>query len=86
MRHIWARFFTGGLVMTNEKKQVVNILKENGCRITKQRLLLIDVILKGEYSCCKQVYYDAVKLDPTIGMATVYRMINTLRQYGVINQ
>lgn len=36
--------------------------------------------------CCKEIYYKAVKIDPSIGTATVYRMINTLEEIGAISR
>lgn len=70
----------------NEKDIVIRKLRENGMRITKQRLILLDVILDGECSSCKEIYYKASKKDSTIGTATVYRMVNVLEETGVINR
>ena len=38
-------------------------LKENGCRITKQRRILLDIILQEECTSCKEIYYKAIKID-----------------------
>ena len=69
-----------------QKDVVIQELKKRGCRITKQRRMLLDVILENECSCCKEIYYKAVKKDPKIGAATVYRMVNTLEEIGAINR
>ena len=69
-----------------QKEQIVERLKENGCRITKQRLILLDVILGSDCGSCKEIYYCASKIDNSIGTATVYRMINTLEEIGAINR
>ena len=69
-----------------QKELIVEKLKENGCRITKQRLILLDVILSQECGSCKEIYYRASKIDDSIGTATVYRMINTLEEIGAINR
>ena len=61
-----------------QKDLIIEKLKERGLRITRQRMILLDIILEGECSCCKEIYYRASALDPKIGVATVYRMINTL--------
>ena len=66
------------------KERIIEQLKRSGCRVTKQRLMLIDVILEGKCNCCKEIYYQASLKDPSIGPATVYRMVNTLEQIGVI--
>lgn len=69
-----------------QKELVIQKLKERGCRITKQRLILLDIILEEDCSCCKEIYYKAAKLDAGIGTATVYRMINILEDIGAISR
>ena len=73
---------------TNEmkKEQIVEMLKSRHCRITRQRLMLLDIILEEECACCKEIYYKALKKDKSIGTAPVYRMINTLESIGAINR
>lgn len=68
------------------KETIIQILKEQGCRITKQRQILLDIILEEDCSCCKEIYYKASKKDEKIGAATVYRMINTLEKIGAISR
>ena len=69
-----------------QKQIIIERLKEDCCRITKQRLMLLDIILEDECSSCKEIYYRASKKDPSIGTATVYRMINTLEDIGAISR
>ena len=69
-----------------QKELVIQKLREKGCRITKQRLMLLDIILEEDCSCCKEIYYRAVKKDARIGTATVYRMVNTLEEIGAISR
>lgn len=69
-----------------QKQIIIERLKEDGCRITKQRLMLLDIILEDECSSCKEIYYRASKKDSSIGAATVYRMINTLEDIGAISR
>ena len=68
------------------KDRIFQKLREQGCRITRQRRMLLDVILEGDCSCCKEIYYKASALDPGIGTATVYRMVNVLEQIGAISR
>ena len=72
--------------MDKAKEAIVQKLKASGCRITKQRLMLLDIILEEDCSCCKEIYYRAFALDQKIGVATVYRMINTLESIGAISR
>lgn len=69
-----------------QKEMVLQRLRENGCRITKQRKILLDIILKEECASCKELYYKASKQDSSIGVATVYRMINLLEEIGAISR
>jgi len=72
--------------VTSEKEVILQELRDRGCRITNQRRLLIDIIIGNECSCCKEIYYQAIKTDPTIGIATVYRLIKTLEEIGAISR
>lgn len=72
--------------VTEKKEFILAKLRERGLRITNQRKLIIDCILENEFSCCKEIYCQVCKLDPSIGIATVYRMINTLEDVGAINR
>ena len=68
------------------RDRILAELKRNGFRITNQRKLLVDIILSDECSCCKEIYYKAVHEDPSIGIATVYRMVKTLEDIGAIDR
>ena len=68
--------------MTNE--QVIERLRNDGCRITKQRKLIIDVIMNNNFNSCKDIYYQVAEKDKTVGMAKVYRMIRQLEDMGIL--
>ncbi|MDD2957603.1 MAG: transcriptional repressor [Lachnospiraceae bacterium] len=70
------------------KKQasIIQKLRDRGCRITKQRQMILDIILEEDCTCCKEIYYKAARQDKNIGSATVYRMINTLEEIGAISR
>ncbi len=69
-----------------QKDMIINKLKEKGCRITKQRIMILDIILENECSCCKEIYFKASEMDSSIGIATIYRLINTLEEIGAIDR
>lgn len=69
-----------------QKEKIIEKLRERGCRITKQRLIILDIILENECSCCKEIFFKALKIDDKIGTATIYRMINTLEEIGAISR
>ena len=68
--------------MSNE--YVISLLKDRGFRITKQRKLIIDIILSCDGASCKEIYHKVNAKDKTVGAATVYRMIRLLEDVGVL--
>lgn len=72
--------------MNGEKEKIIIKLKENGCRITKQRKMILDIILENRCSNCKEIYVQVSKLDHSIGMATVYRLVKELEKIGVLSR
>ena len=54
--------------------------------ITQQRRMLLDVILEGNWTNCKEIFYEARKRDTKLGMATVYRTVSTLEEIGVLTR
>lgn len=69
-----------------QKEQVLEEFQRRGKRITEQRRMLLDVILDGKWTNCKDIYYEARKKDPNLGMATVYRTISALEEIGVLSR
>ena len=68
--------------MSNE--YVISLLKNKGFRITKQRKLILDIILSSDGASCKEIYHKVISQDNTVGTATVYRMIRLLEDLGVL--
>ena len=69
-----------------QKEEILREMKRRGKRITEQRKILMDIILENPHNCCKEIYYEAVKKDPSIGIATVYRMMNLLEEIGAVSR
>lgn len=65
---------------------IIEVLKTHGFRITNQRKIVLQVLLSEECTSCKDIYYKAHSIDSSIGMATVYRMINALEEIGIFNR
>ena len=62
---------------TQTRDKIIKMLKDRGCRMTKQRRILLDIILEDNCSSCK---------DKSIGTATVYRMLNALEEIGAVTR
>ena len=68
------------------QKEVEKVLQQSGKRMTEQRRILLNVILNGQWESCKEIYYEVRKQDPSIGIATVYRIMATLEEIGVLER
>ncbi len=66
--------------------EMIQELKNRGKRITKQRKIMVEVIASKKAGVFKEIYYEISKKDPTIGQATVYRMLLTLEEIGAIQR
>lgn len=73
-------------VNTMSNEQIIKALKESGMRVTRQRALVADVIAENDGASCKDICCMARKKDKNIGVATVYRMIKTLEDIGIIER
>ena len=66
--------------------EMIQELKNRGKRITKQRKIMVEVNASKKAGDFKEIYYEISKKDPTIGQATVYRMLLTLEEIGAIQR
>lgn len=69
-----------------EAEKIIQIMRDSGLRITAQRKLIIETLLENECSCCKELFYHVRKKDASIGVATVYRMVKTLEELGIVDR
>ena len=70
----------------SDQEVVLLELRRQGKRITGQRKVILDIILRQNWENCKDIYYEAIKVDSSIGIATVYRMLDTLEELGVLQK
>ena len=68
------------------KTLIIHRLRSEGCRITRQREQILDVILDEECATIKEIYNKSRKLDASVGFATVYRMVSLLEQVGLVSR
>lgn len=76
------QYLSGGM----DENTVIERLRKEGFRITRQRKILIDIILNEECTCCKEIYYLASKQERGIGVATIYRTISALEKIGALKR
>ncbi len=66
------------------KEKVLEEFRRQGLRITKQRKLILDILLNHRFECKKAICCHVHQVDPTVGNATVYRMLQVLEQMGIL--
>lgn len=69
-----------------KKSQVVEKMQEHGKKLTDQRETLINIILEDKWHSNKEIYYEAVKRDEQISIATVYRTMDLLEEIGILRR
>ncbi len=74
------------LSLTEAKNQCLETLKNHKIRLSKQRLEIIDILFSGEFSCTKELFYEAQERYPDLGMSTVYRFLKVLADIGIISK
>lgn len=74
--------------MSNYREQFKKLLKQNGLKITAQRLEVLSVLAScPDKHLTAEEIYELVKVGcPDIGLATVYRTIQLLLELSVIDR
>lgn len=74
--------------MAVDREQFKQLLKDNGLKVTKQRLLVLEALAScPDKHLTAEEIYELVKVDyPEIGLATVYRTIQVLLVLHLIDR
>lgn len=74
--------------MTESKKRfetIIQTLRDNGHKITPQRLAIVKILAKSIGHPSVEDIYDQIKIDfPTMSLATVYRNIVLIKSLGEV--
>ena len=74
--------------MADHKKRfdiIIQKLRDNGHKITPQRLAIVKILAKSEGHPSVENIYDQIKRDfPTMSLATVYRNIVLIKSLGEV--
>ena len=74
--------------MVNHQKRfdtIIQKLRENGHKITPQRLAIVNILAKSIGHPSVEDIYDQIKADfPTMSLATVYRNIVLIKSLGEV--
>ena len=68
------------------KKSIITKLKESGLKITPQRLVIIEVLIKKKdfHPGARLVYEEAKKKKKSLSLSTTYATLNELSRHGII--
>lgn len=66
-------------------EDLVNLLKQNGLKVTPQRLAILRLLAKGGHYTGEQIFETLRKEEPSISLSTVYNTLETLKKAGIIN-
>lgn len=68
-------------------KQIVTNLREDGFRITPQRIAIVDYVLNTEeHPTAEQIHNVVKKKYPMISLSTVYKTLDLLKQKQLVKQ
>jgi Fur family peroxide stress response transcriptional regulator len=77
-----------GLTLPDHKKRfeiIIQKIKENGYKITPQRMAIVKIIAKSEGHPSVENIHSRIKKDfPTMSLATVYRNILIIKSFGEV--
>ena len=67
--------------------KMIHRLKEQGVRLTPQRLAVLKILAKSGGHPSLETIYERVKPDfPTTSLATIYKTVNLLKNLGEVVQ
>lgn len=74
--------------MPNKRERFKQLLRENGLKVTSQRILILEVLEKrpDKHLTAEEIYEFVQKENPDIGLATVYRTIQLLSELNLIEK
>jgi Fur family peroxide stress response transcriptional regulator len=66
-------------------EQMIRVLKDEGCRLTPQRLTMLRILAKSEGHPSAEQIYEQISADyPTTSLATVYKTLSLLKSMGEV--
>ncbi|MDF2609364.1 MAG: hypothetical protein K0R92_838 [Lachnospiraceae bacterium] len=78
----------GDKVMPNKNERFKTLLKQNGLKVTTQRILILEALedRPDKHLTAEEIYECVKEQNPDIGLATVYRTIQLLSELNLIDK
>ncbi|ACL69347.1 Fur family transcriptional regulator [Halothermothrix orenii] len=69
-------------------EKVTNILGSNNYKITSQRKDILKVLIKNKerHFSAEELYEEVKKINPDVGLATIYRNLEIFSELGITHQ
>ncbi len=68
-------------------ERVIEVLRKQQCRLTPQRLLVLDIVAQGSgHMGVDEVFRQAKEIHPYMDLATVYRTLHLFKRLGVVTE
>ncbi|HJV45716.1 MAG TPA: Fur family transcriptional regulator [Bacillota bacterium] len=65
---------------------VIDKIKQQGGRVTIQRLAIINVLLRLDHPTAEEIYQFMKKEFPTLSFTTVYNTLHSLHEMGILRE
>ena len=66
-------------------EQMIRVLKDEGCRLTPQRLTMLRILAKSAGHPSAEQIYEQIRADyPTTSLATIYKTLSLLKNMGEV--
>ena len=70
-----------------ETKEVISIFRENGYKVTPQRIAICKFMLsRKDHPTASQIYEEVKKEYPTLSLGTVYKTLNLLKELNLVQE
>jgi Fur family ferric uptake transcriptional regulator len=68
-------------------RDIVDVLKKQGYRLTPQRLMVVSAIENSEdHISAEEIYSKVVAMYPNVNISTVYRTLELLKRLGLVTE
>lgn len=73
--------------MTMTEDQLISILRDNGYKVTPQRLAICNYVLSSkEHPTVEQIHSEVLEKHPAISLNTVYQTMDMLIDLGLVQE
>ena len=73
--------------MMSSREEIADTIRMNGHRATPQRVAIYEALWKsGSHPSVSDIHEYAIKMDPSISLATVYKTLQLFSEIGLVRE